>query len=703
MKTIERSFATLLLLTAAAAVAAGQNDSGARSDIVGEPVSFKVKRSQTGNKYTGVLAVGRLSVSYSEVESQKPASPLTCSEFLDGASVRKDKVGSALIMPANWGSRALWPDAAAGLSPEAVLDRIKAECSRPGSSLELAFSNGVSYQITWMEHGRGRAHLKRSDGSISVSRFRISSSDKKYSARNLNYSCSDLGAVAPRSTRDCKDCLVVSGDEYVFNSADRSVPNSSMLKGIKDACAVQEAGHKKELIEEARREVVRQAEEARRRAEESARRVAEFRAAIRSVVHAAQEADPFSSIRSGFDPSGPGGLYWQPTVQIPGAEKCALLNTPASTHSALAVWAFACRFTSGWPSASDFGEEPMATSVGAALGLPRTGEGTAPNKPLFFSDPANPTWRLYVARIDDGTVGVSILATKHGTVQPGSATAGGFSWAPLMLLVEPRCGEYKKREDERNRQQSEIKALGAELNDLQRRYQDALTEAMGADQRAISNCSGGAGFLGALKEVACFADRTTSQQKRAEAQQLTFTMNQKQSQMTSAQVSLATLAPSPLPPGCRTDGTAIVALPGSSPTESRVSAGPSVHAIAPSSSQMGLSVSEQPTVHDLVEKIRSGNHGPMPVAQRVTVNARAASGRTTMTVKNSTAYELFVFFDGPVSTKLEIMPGISQDVELVPGTFHLAGRVTADDVLPFYGEATYAGSASYSVTFYIAP
>jgi len=225
--------------------------------------------------------------------------------------------------------------------------------------------------------------------------------------------------------------------------------------------------------------------------------------------------------------------------------------------------------------------------------------------------------------------------------------------------------------------------LGTELSGLQMSYQTAMQQALESDQRAISNCSGGPGFLGGLKAVACAADRTTSQQKRAEAQSLQLQINQKQSQITSSQTSLITSAPSVLPPGCRPDGTVIAAAPSSLPT--------------------GSAASGEPTVHDVVEKIRAADHAAMPPAQRITVDALGASGRTTMTVKNSTAYELSVFFDGPVSTKLTIMPGVSQDVDLAPGTFHVAGRVTATDVLPFYGEQLYAGSTRYSVTFYIAP
>jgi hypothetical protein len=74
-----------------------------------------------------------------------------------------------------------------------------------------------------------------------------------------------------------------------------------------------------------------------------------------------------------------------------------------------------------------------------------------------------------------------------------------------------------------------------------------------------------------------------------------------------------------------------------------------------------------------------------------------------ITVKNSTAYARFLFFDGPVPKKLTLAPGSSRELRLAPGTFRVAGRVAFANVLPFYGDDTYADSARYSLTFYIAP
>ena len=107
------------------------------------------------------------------------------------------------------------------------------------------------------------------------------------------------------------------------------------------------------------------------------------------------------------------------------------------------------------------------------------------------------------------------------------------------------------------------------------------------------------------------------------------------------------------------------------------------------------------TVKEEIEKIRSSNHSQVPTAQSKTLVG--AGSRTTMTVRNSTRFSLSVYFDGPVSSALNIPPNQSQSVDLAAGKFRVAGRVDASDVLPFYGEEIYGSSMQYSVTFYIGP
>jgi len=134
---------------------------------------------------------------------------------------------------------------------------------------------------------------------------------------------------------------------------------------------------------------------------------------------------------------------------------------------------------------------------------------------------------------------------------------------------------------------------------------------------------------------------------------------------------------------------------------------PQLAAVIPDALTAGLTASNRATqstdlpVRDEIEKIRSGRYSPLPPAQVSPLTGPTASGKTSMTVRNSTQYALSVYFFGPVSRSLSLSPGASQIVDLAPGVFRVAGRAAASNVLPFYGEETYASSTQYTVTFYI--
>jgi hypothetical protein len=93
---------------------------------------------------------------------------------------------------------------------------------------------------------------------------------------------------------------------------------------------------------------------------------------------------------------------------------------------------------------------------------------------------------------------------------------------------------------------------------------------------------------------------------------------------------------------------------------------------------------------------------PAPPAQRASATTPPLSGKTIITFKNSIADELHVFLDGPTSVKLTLAAGSSQKLDVSGGVYRVAGRVDAANILPFYGEETYASSAQYSMEFYIA-
>jgi len=556
----------------------------------------------------------------------------------------------------------------------------------------------------------GNCHVGK--GTFFVAGLSVNFKETGKAEHNITIACRNF--VAERNTIGNQVCLHYGQQPaygysayYCVKSTDTKAIQAidDAVRAVQQPCAIAlnreaeaAANERKVAAEEAERRAL---EGERERQAAAAKRATEFHDGMVLALRAAEEPDPFASIRGDFDLSGSDSRQWKTSMQLPDAEKCALLKTAASTPTAASAWTFGCLFR-----ASSDGYERMVKSVQSILKLPYLPDEKAVNiNQVFFADASKPASRLFVAKINAATVGISVVAVRVAGVAPNAVSPDAFAKVPTMLPTEPtvpegvakvpsgqiqpaataaECEAYQKGVRERASGEEAVRRLGTELSGLQMSYQNAMQQALESDQRASVSCSaGGGGLVGGINAMGCSAARLTSQQKRAEAQSLQLQINQKQSQITSAQTSLITSAPSALPPGCRTDGTMIIATPGSSST--------------------GSAASVEPTVHDVVEKIRAGDHAAMPPAQSVTVNALAVSGQTTMTVKNSTAYELSVFFDGPVSTKLTIMPGASQDVDLAPGTFHVAGRVTAADVIPFYGEETYSSSARYSVTFYIVP
>ncbi len=355
----------------------------------------------------------------------------------------------------------------------------------------------------------------------------------------------EAGQTAPVSVGSCdstpwwvkptQDGTALWWYGYLLMPDEEKLTVSGLHQGILAACDTQKAKKMAEL------EVLT----ARLRAESTS----SFGDSIHAVLRAAEETDPFVSIRGDYDLSTSDSHQWKTSLKLVDAQKCSLFKTPAQPPSANSAWTFVCMFNghrdTAVGSGIDFSYEGMVKSVQSLLNLPyQPDEKAAGINQVFFSDPSKPAWRLFVARINEITTGLSVVAVRSEGTVPTVPSTALYSGVPTML-----------------------------------------------------------------------------------------------------------------------------------PTET--------------------------TVRDEIEKIRAGRYAPMPPAQPSTDSSSSGSGRTTVTVKNSTSYELFVFYDGPFSTKVTVSPGMSQDLDLAPGTFRVAGRVAAVNVLPFYAEETYTSSKSYSVTFYI--
>ena len=484
----------------------------------------------------GVLTIDSYGVSYSEREDQSDNLHLSCGDFLSGTSLKKGQHGPLLPplqVPVRWRE----PELRSGeeeLTTENLFQLIEAACKDPLVASRSAILHEVGYRV-----GQGST-----SGVLSARDARVRYWEDENQMSGFDLPCH--GFLMQTTIKGTS--LEVSGlrqigmrpglptEVAVLHPLEEGLSSAAIYQGIRDVCATQQNEEEARLREAA---AAAQKAAAAEREAAAAKRKVDFRDGMLAAQHAAKDPDPFASIRGEFDLSASNSRQWKTSLQLAGADRCALLKTPPAAPTSPSSWTFGCAFR-----ASDVGYEGMVKSVQSILNVPYQPDERAANiNQVFFPDPSEPATRVFVAKVDEATIGVSVVAVRSSGAPPD-----------FNVLSFPAVSTVLRTE---------------------------------------------------------------------------------------------------------------------------------------------------PTIHDEIEKIRSAIHSPMPPAQRSTASDAGGSGRTTMTVQNSTAYELSVFFDGPVSKELTLVPGGSQDVDLASGTFRVAGRVAAANVLPFYGEETYAGSARYSLKFYI--
>jgi hypothetical protein len=95
-----------------------------------------------------------------------------------------------------------------------------------------------------------------------------------------------------------------------------------------------------------------------------------------------------------------------------------------------------------------------------------------------------------------------------------------------------------------------------------------------------------------------------------------------------------------------------------------------------------------------------GAYTPLPPALPVG-DPDPSSVDSWLEIQNSTAFELHLVYEGPVRRDLNILPGNSSRVDLVPGTYRVTGSVASSTVLPFFGSQQYVRGQLYKSQFYI--
>ncbi|MBC7334468.1 MAG: tetratricopeptide repeat protein, partial [Actinobacteria bacterium] len=105
-----------------------------------------------------------------------------------------------------------------------------------------------------------------------------------------------------------------------------------------------------------------------------------------------------------------------------------------------------------------------------------------------------------------------------------------------------------------------------------------------------------------------------------------------------------------------------------------------------------------------VEIISASPH--MDVVQPESSQRIYSPGKTRVVIKNETEYNLVIYFEGPELKLVELKPKAGVEVELLSGTYKVAGELTGEngeniDVLPFYGIIKYEENQRYREVYSI--
>src|ERR1035437_3885873 len=549
----------------------------------------------------GILRVVGLSVVYSEPDNPREDFSFFCEDFPGGGTSRW-KYGMITVRPNP-------TKAVTFFGSDAILNFVSTACAaargkitraaegedqkreETRGELRLLTGREIPMELGGPSYSVAHGHRggKQAPGTFSVNGLAVEYIEPGERTHQFGFPCKSFDDLVKfdGATLNGSSKIHVTGREFFDHVKDktlaRQLPSAkAVYEGMRDQCRA--ALGKEDQLEtelaplQAKRRAAEASEraDAERRAEQSreatiakqsAERVANFRDGILTALHAAEEPDPFSSIRGDFDLSGSDSRQWKTSLQLPDAERCALLKTAVPTVTAASAWTFGCLFR-----ASGDGYEGMVKSLQSVLNLPyQPDEKAVKINQVFFADPSKLAWRLFVAKMTSGMIGVSLVAARVAGEAPTAVTWEAFAEVPTMLPMEPvvsegthfgspgqmqtpasgaECETYQKGLRESPSREEDVRRVGTELSGLQLRYQSAMQQALESDQRASVSCSATTGPLGWINSMGCTAARITSQQKRAEAQSLQLEINRKQTQITQAQNSLLS-SPRPDPPdGC---------------------------------------------------------------------------------------------------------------------------------------------------------
>ncbi len=292
------------------------------------------------------------------------------------------------------------------------VERSPARADEPGQSYKVAhFKDGVIHH-----------------GVLTVDSTGVGYSEPEAQSDNFHVPCADFvkGMFLKKTQQDSFIQVPVHWGDPRLWSDDQEFATENLFQSVEVTCETPAAMSRADLDK-----IIAADQEAA-----VATRKANFRKGIFAALRAADEPDPFASIRGEFDLSAPDSRQWKTNFQLAGADKCTLLKTPPAIPTSPSVWTFGCMF----PASGD-GYGGMVKSVQSILNLPyQPDERAVDINQVFFADPSKPARRVFVAKIDEATIGLSVVAVRSaGALIDFNAVS--FPGAPTLVPTAPTNSE----------------------------------------------------------------------------------------------------------------------------------------------------------------------------------------------------------------------------------------------------------------------
>jgi len=99
-----------------------------------------------------------------------------------------------------------------------------------------------------------------------------------------------------------------------------------------------------------------------------------------------------------------------------------------------------------------------------------------------------------------------------------------------------------------------------------------------------------------------------------------------------------------------------------------------------------------------IYRVAIGSHQSLPAPEQLSI---ARGENPGWTIENATGYQVDLYLRGPVERHYQIRKGDSINVDLPPGGYRIAAKLSNESVLPFYAVRELGGGTRWKSHLYI--